>query len=107
MRQALRRSLAATAVLTLALGAARAASAQGPVSGHVSPSGEYDQERLGAGGLQKCTAYRKVRQHSDEMQAADHGVLSPGDTHRLMVELKQAKHMAPRKLTPADCGVPL
>ena len=98
---------AGMAALVLATACAGVAAAQGAVAHHMTPSREYDQERLGSIGLAKCKAYKAVRRHSDEMQAADHGMLSPGDTRRLMAELTAAKHRPPVKLTPGDCGVPL
>ncbi len=93
--------------LMLAVSMTTLATAQTPISGHVTPSGAFDQEHLGPGGLHKCRAYKQVRHHSDEMQAKDHGQLTPGDTRRLIAELSRARHMPPAKLTPADCGVPL
>lgn len=104
MKQALGAVTMAVALSTVSTGLA---AAQGAIADHVTPSGAYDQERLGPLGMHKCRAYRKVRKHSDEMQAADHGQLSPGDTKRLMAELSHVRHSAPVKLTPADCGVPL
>ena len=98
---------AAAATLAILAGSMGAAAAQAPVSGHMTPSREYDQERLGPLGLEKCRAYKAVRRRSDQMQAADHGALTAGDTHRLTAELASVRHRAPRHLTPADCGVPL
>jgi hypothetical protein len=82
--------LLALAMFATAAGGAPAL-AQGAVANHITPSREYDQ----------------LRAHSDAMQAADGGRLTPGDTRRLMAELAAARRTPPAHLTPADCGVPL
>ena len=52
-------ALCAVALAGATVTATAPALAQGAVAGHMTPSREFDQETLGAHGLQKCAAYRQ------------------------------------------------
>ena len=67
----------------------------------------WDQAHLGAGGLEKCSALRKVLNHATELQGAGRGSMSPSERTQLDAELNTAKAMPPVSLTPSQCGVPL
>jgi hypothetical protein len=61
-------------------------------------------EHLGAAGLEKCRAFRKVRQDAEQLQAVDHGTLSRQERRRLEAELAAVKRRAPKAVTPSSCG---
>jgi hypothetical protein len=67
----------------------------------------WDQGHLGADGMKKCSAFRKVLRDSNEMRAAGRGPTSPSQRTQLEAELNTAKSMTPLSLTPFQCGVPL
>jgi hypothetical protein len=67
----------------------------------------WDQAHLGADGLEKCSAFRHVVNHTAELQGAGRGPMSPSERAQLEAELNSAKMMPPVSLTPFQCGVPL
>jgi len=67
----------------------------------------WDQSHLGAGGLEKCSAFRRVLSHTTELQGAGRGPMSLSERTQLEAELNAAKTMPPVSLTPFECGVPL
>jgi hypothetical protein len=67
----------------------------------------WDQAHLGADGLEKCSAFRKVLNHTTELQGAGRGSMSPSERTQIEAELNTAKAMLPVSLTPFQCGVPL
>ena len=67
----------------------------------------WDQAHLGADGLEKCSAFRQVLNHTDQLQGAGRGPMSPAERTQLEAELNTAKMMQPAALTPFQCGVPL
>lgn len=67
----------------------------------------WDQAHLGAYGLEKCSAFRKVLDHTTELASPDHGPMSSSERIQLDAELNTAKLMPPVALTPLQCGVPL
>jgi hypothetical protein len=70
-------------------------------------SGTWDASHLGANGLEKCQAFRMVVMHTHAFQADGGGTISTGQRSSLQAELNAAEAMAPKSLTPAQCGVPL
>ncbi len=67
----------------------------------------WDRAHLGAAGLAKCQAYRHVRQATAQLQHANGGTITAVERRRLESQLAAARRMAPRALTPFQCGVPL
>jgi len=67
----------------------------------------WDQSRLGAQGMAKCSAFRQVLKHTGELRSAEPGAMSRSQRTELDAELKTAKDMQPAALTPFQCGVPL
>jgi len=82
--------------------AALTSAPQPPLKGRV-----WDQARLGADGLEKCSAFRQVLNHATELQGAGRGSMSPSERTQLEAELNAANAMPPMSLTPVQCGVPL
>jgi hypothetical protein len=70
-------------------------------------SRDWALRHLGPSGLHKCSAFRKVREHTSQLQASDGGTITLAQRHRLETELTAAKQMSPKGLTPFECGVPL
>jgi hypothetical protein len=67
----------------------------------------WDDAHLGANGLEKCNAFRRVVEHAAALQTAGGGTISSAVRMRLDTELAAAKEMPPAALRPGQCGVPL
>jgi hypothetical protein len=67
----------------------------------------WDQAHLGADGLEKCSAFRKVFDRTTALQGRDQGQMSASERTALVAELNTAKAMPPVSLTPFQCGIPL
>lgn len=67
----------------------------------------WDQSRLGAQGMAKCSAFRQVLVHTRDLQNGATGALSASQRSALDDQLKAAKAMEPAALTPFQCGVPI
>jgi hypothetical protein len=67
----------------------------------------WDQAHLGADGLKKCTAFRQVLRHTNQLGHAGRGRMPPSARTQLDTELDAARAMPPVALTPLQCGVPL
>jgi hypothetical protein len=68
---------------------------------------DWALRHLGPSGLEKCSAFRKVREHTAQLQASGGGTITVAQRQSLEAELTSAKHMSPKRLTPFQCGVPL
>jgi len=68
---------------------------------------DWGLRHLGPSGLEKCSAFRKVRTHTARLQASGGGAITASQRHRLEFELRTANNMPPKGLTPSQCGVPL
>jgi hypothetical protein len=67
----------------------------------------WTRAHLGAQGLAKCQAYRRVRMATTQLQQAGGGTITTVDRRRLERQLAAARRLPPRALTPFQCGVPL
>ncbi len=67
----------------------------------------WDQAHLGADGMKKCSAFRRVLKDTTEMRGAGHAPMSASQITLLEEELNTARSMPPVSLTPFQCGVPL
>ena len=67
----------------------------------------WDLGHLGANGLEKCSAFRRVLKHTSALQTTGGGTITYGERARLDAELAAANKMPPAALTPMQCGVPL
>ena len=67
----------------------------------------WDQAHLGAEGLVKCSALRKVLDRTDALQGDDRGPMAASQRTALVAELETAKAMPPASLTPFECGIPI
>jgi hypothetical protein len=68
---------------------------------------DWALRHLGPTGMEKCSAFRKVRAHTARLQASGGGVITASQRHQLEFELRAANKMPPKSLTPSQCGVPL
>ena len=99
-----RRLIMAAAAMLIALGVAPAAGAASP---NTLRGRAWDMRHLGPNGLEKCRAFRRVRNQTDQLQRANGGVITPRERKRLEAKLAAAKRLPPRSLTPYQCGVAL
>ena len=67
----------------------------------------WDLAHLGANGLEKCSAFRRVVRQTTALQTAGGGTISSAARIRLDADLAAAQKMPPSALTPMQCGVPL
>ena len=67
----------------------------------------WDEAHLGANGVEKCSAFRRVVEHTTALQSAGDGTISSRVRVGLDAELSAATAMPPAALTPRQCGVPL
>ncbi len=70
-------------------------------------SPEWDQAHLGADGVEKCGAFRRVLNRVTALQGSGARAISASESTQLDTALNAAKAMPPASLTPAECGVPL
>ena len=77
-------------------------SLTGPAAAQVA-----NEEHMSAAGEAKCLAFRKVGQHTRELQQAHHGALPAAARSRLDHEMHSAAHMPPASLSAQKCGLAL
>ena len=67
----------------------------------------WDDRNLTASGLEKCRAFRHVRESATQLQAGGGGTLTKAQQTRLEARLAAVKARAPKSVTASTCGVPL
>ncbi len=92
------------AALLSALTAAGVSAAQ---AGDQLRSKSWEYSHLGAGGIAKCSAYRKIAQETRALQKGDQGRLQADYRRSLTQKLAAANAMSPMSVTPRKCGVAL